>query len=548
MADSVRREFGGALRRQAADIAAIVTRHFGAAEAALLSANSNDFSTAKLELFQNIFDALRDDVDGLFARWETRLAQVDSSFQRPKRALLLDQAHRRHHLLLARNGRLPVSVCFSGLHGEEKDRCTRAALRLGASVSNRLYQFTTSYLVCCDPQRPSERVTAARRWGIAVVDLNWLDRSCEAGVFLPVDSCPQIPHDGCPDQHDPQPPPDSPDPERDEPDGVAGFAMALKSLMVEEEAPPASADPNALDVSYTGQLSRRVSQKRLRRSEVTGDPKGPAAKVPRGPPDFLTAEKLATSGVTPHPTGAHPVPHDIETPSHTQGGPQSQVVRWEDGAGAALASLQAQVRQRVFQFAGIRKKHDREALIAKIATLGGHCESSPHYLEAATHLIVPNSNGERTEKFLSFVAAGKWILEISYVDESQVHGDWLSEEAFRVFPVSSRIHTLQSAGRLPFSGWVVLLAVDPTVRAGLETILRAGGCTDLRDHLSTAAPPVTHVFSDGQKSADVTIPVGFPANHLRRLRCYNIEYIYQFLCNTGDPTVLDSHAVPLAPG
>lgn len=29
----------------------IVTRHFGAAEAALSSANSNDFSAAKLELF-----------------------------------------------------------------------------------------------------------------------------------------------------------------------------------------------------------------------------------------------------------------------------------------------------------------------------------------------------------------------------------------------------------------------------------------------------------------------------------------------------------------
>jgi hypothetical protein len=140
----------------------------------------------------------------------------------------------------------------------------------------------------------------------------------------------------------------------------------------------------------------------------------------------------------------------------------------------------------LFQISASVKSNNKQAAKEAIRQLGCRVNSEPHYDPAATHLLVAGDAIERTEKFLSFRAAGKLIVSASYVLDSLKQGDGrlLNEGPYR--EPSERI--LPPLPALPFADWHVVLFALPHISRGIRTILLAGGCTPER----VAVPPFHH--------------------------------------------------------
>ncbi|XP_044258153.1 DNA topoisomerase 2-binding protein 1 isoform X2 [Tribolium madens] len=82
---------------------------------------------------------------------------------------------------------------------------------------------------------------------------------------------------------------------------------------------------------------------------------------------------------------------------------------------------------RIFMISGLNND-ERQAIIAKIESLGGQVSDLNSFDPKCTHLICPKP--ARNEKTLSCMASGKWILHISYVDKCASAGKFLPEEEF----------------------------------------------------------------------------------------------------------------------
>jgi topoisomerase (DNA) II binding protein 1 len=82
---------------------------------------------------------------------------------------------------------------------------------------------------------------------------------------------------------------------------------------------------------------------------------------------------------------------------------------------------------RIFVISGL-EADQRESVTEKIEGLGGRVSDLNSYDPKCTHLICPKP--ARNEKTLSCMAAGKWILHVSYVDKCVAAGKFLPEENF----------------------------------------------------------------------------------------------------------------------
>uniref|UniRef100_A0A7S1PYP0 BRCT domain-containing protein n=1 Tax=Neobodo designis TaxID=312471 RepID=A0A7S1PYP0_NEODS len=153
---------------------------------------------------------------------------------------------------------------------------------------------------------------------------------------------------------------------------------------------------------------------------------------------------------------------------------------------ATLSEFANQHERVLFQVSASVKSHNKQAAKEAIRQLGCRINSEPHYDPAATHLLVAGDSIERTEKFLSFRAAGKYIVSVSYVFDSLKHGDGrlLNETPYREPPE----RVLPPLKALPFTGWCVVLFALPHISRGIRTILLAGGCEAAR----VFTPPFHH--------------------------------------------------------
>ncbi|XP_066157208.1 DNA topoisomerase 2-binding protein 1-A [Euwallacea fornicatus] len=84
-------------------------------------------------------------------------------------------------------------------------------------------------------------------------------------------------------------------------------------------------------------------------------------------------------------------------------------------------------QSKVFMFSGI-EINLREELTANVKDLGAAVLTSVSYDPSVTHLICPRL--AKNEKTLASMAAGKWILHISYIEKSKAAGRFLEEEEF----------------------------------------------------------------------------------------------------------------------
>lgn len=72
---------------------------------------------------------------------------------------------------------------------------------------------------------------------------------------------------------------------------------------------------------------------------------------------------------------------------------------------------------------GIPDEEEKKRLASQLESLGARVSENQNYDPESTHLICVKPS--RNEKTLACIAAGKWILHVSYVDESVKAGKLL---------------------------------------------------------------------------------------------------------------------------
>ncbi|XP_034490230.1 DNA topoisomerase 2-binding protein 1-A [Drosophila innubila] len=169
----------------------------------------------------------------------------------------------------------------------------------------------------------------------------------------------------------------------------------------------------------------------------------------------------------------------------------------------------------------------RTLLMERIKALGGNiCHNLVNYDPACTHLLCERPN--RGEKLLGCMAAGKWILNILYIEQCHARGAFLDESLYEWgnpkalnLPVMSpeeqpiavaahRWRTELSAGASDgdgegaFQGLRVILSLQERSLDAIKNVLRAGGACILEPKTPFSSDPTadsaTHCFMDVKKA------------------------------------------------
>ncbi|KAJ9461507.1 BRCT domain-containing protein [Diplonema papillatum] len=218
-------------------------------------------------------------------------------------------------------------------------------------------------------------------------------------------------------------------------------------------------------------------------------------------------------------------------------GVESQLVKWDHSTAAGATQKNREVLRRpVFQLAGggTVSKPARDALVRKIEGLGGTVELVPKYIPRATHLLTLSENQLLTEKYLSFVASGKWIVRESYVNESHAAGKWLNEEQYCLDGPDGTIAHHRCSGGQAFKDWKVVLLLES---GGIQVILNAGGCSDIWTELTPDnAHDINYVLTDAPGELTLPTPKGVSEETLEELKekVFSIEILYRLLCISID--------------
>lgn len=163
----------------------------------------------------------------------------------------------------------------------------------------------------------------------------------------------------------------------------------------------------------------------------------------------------------------------------------------------------------------------RLLLMERIRLLGGQiCQNLSNYDPACTHLLCERPN--RGEKLLGCMAAGKWVLNISYIEECHSRGVFLDESLYEwgnpkalnlptLAPEEQQIAVAAHRWRLEltpdigaFSDHCVILSLQERNLAAIKNVLRAGGAKILDPSSpfseDATAASATHCFVDVKKA------------------------------------------------
>uniref|UniRef100_A0A8D2LW41 DNA topoisomerase II binding protein 1 n=1 Tax=Varanus komodoensis TaxID=61221 RepID=A0A8D2LW41_VARKO len=172
---------------------------------------------------------------------------------------------------------------------------------------------------------------------------------------------------------------------------------------------------------------------------------------------------------------------------------------------------------------------------------------------SCTHTIV--GHPLRNEKFLASMAAGKWVLHRSYLEACRAAQHFVEEEDYEwgsnsILSVLPGINIVQKnlavaamrwrkaiqkrreeTGIIEgaFSGWRVILNVDPAKEAGFKRLLESGGGKVLPAHSLPPFREVTHLFADFSKLKPENIRVNIGEAASKGVNCLKPEYIADYL-------------------
>ncbi|XP_060533164.1 DNA topoisomerase 2-binding protein 1-A isoform X2 [Cylas formicarius] len=124
---------------------------------------------------------------------------------------------------------------------------------------------------------------------------------------------------------------------------------------------------------------------------------------------------------------------------------QAYTVGWdygEESDNLPQRQVERESPRRVFMLSGIQSA-ERDRIAKLVTDLGGVVTNSANYDPSCTHLLC--SKPGRNEKTLACVAAGKWVLHVSYVDKCVEAGAFLDEGPFE-FGNPKSYDTLQYDG------------------------------------------------------------------------------------------------------
>ncbi|XP_066484231.1 DNA topoisomerase 2-binding protein 1 isoform X3 [Tiliqua scincoides] len=200
-----------------------------------------------------------------------------------------------------------------------------------------------------------------------------------------------------------------------------------------------------------------------------------------------------------------------------------------------------------------------------IEELGGVVLEKQCFDPSCTHTVV--GHPLRNEKFLASMAAGKWVLHRSYLEAcrnarhfvKEEDYEWGSNSILSVLPEISEIQRKLAVAAVrwrkaiqkkreetgftegAFSGWKVILNVDPAKEAGFKRLLESGGAKVFPSHSLPPFREVTHLFADFNKlkPEDMKVNVGEAA--AEGVNCLKPEYIAEYLIQQPPPPMEHYH-------
>ncbi|CAH1774144.1 unnamed protein product [Owenia fusiformis] len=205
---------------------------------------------------------------------------------------------------------------------------------------------------------------------------------------------------------------------------------------------------------------------------------------------------------------------------------------------------------------------ERDDYGALVEQIGGTVSDSLCYDPRCTHLVIGQPT--RNEKFLSCVAAGKWVLHKSYLEECREAGhfveeaehEWGSDNTLALLannPKGEQAKKLARAAKRwrnrlqdenqkgAFSGWRSIVYTDTTKASGFSRLLQAGGA-----EVTATRPPftqlnnVSHAFMELHK---VNEKIDLALFLSAEVKCLKPDYIAAFLTDDPPPDT-GAHCIP----
>ncbi|XP_054847595.1 DNA topoisomerase 2-binding protein 1 isoform X2 [Eublepharis macularius] len=215
-------------------------------------------------------------------------------------------------------------------------------------------------------------------------------------------------------------------------------------------------------------------------------------------------------------------------------------------------------KQRKFQLSSLNLQ-ERIDYCHLIEELGGMVLEKQCFDPRCTHTVV--GSPLRNEKFLASMAAGKWVLHRSYLEACRTVQRFVEEEDYEwgnntilsVIPGMSIIQKKLAVAAMrwrkaiqrrkketgitegAFSGWKIVLNVDPAKEAGFKRLLESGGAKVLPGYSSVLFKEVTHLFADFNKLKPEDIRVNVEEAAAQGVNCLKPEYIADYLIEEPPP-------------
>lgn len=196
---------------------------------------------------------------------------------------------------------------------------------------------------------------------------------------------------------------------------------------------------------------------------------------------------------------------------------------------------------RVVMFSGF--KTDVTAEYGKsVEALGGTVWTGKEFSRAVTHLVCDQPG--KHAKYLSAIAAGKWVLHQSFLEQSVLAGRWEEETAFEwggprnaEFVAQKRIkkedllladaaRRLRNCGGGAFREWRVCLVDEPDKVHKLSGIITAGGGVVVPSNPLPSVGEVTHLLLNKKQFSRLP--------DLSAYVCLTIDFLPYFLAARTD--------------
>ncbi|KAM4718821.1 DNA topoisomerase 2-binding protein 1 isoform 2-T2 [Anableps anableps] len=182
-----------------------------------------------------------------------------------------------------------------------------------------------------------------------------------------------------------------------------------------------------------------------------------------------------------------------------------------------------------------------------IEELGGIVLDKQSFDPSCSHIIV--GSPLRNEKYLAAMAAGKWILHRSYLEEDDY--EWGSSSILDALPsITSQQRRLALAAMRwrkalkggsehdgAFSGWTVMLNIDQSRESGFRRLLQSGGAKVLASPSPSLYREATHLFADFSRLKPGDFRVDVSEATAQGVTCLKPEYIADYLMQEPTPPI-----------